>query len=116
MGTIRFSCFLRRRELSLYALSLVSAATLLGGCESSATSPSPIAITNRRIVVLGDSLAVSPSMAEAFPTQLQARIDRAGLNWRITNASVSGDTTADALRRLPPLLTDDVDVLVVALG
>jgi acyl-CoA thioesterase-1 len=66
--------------------------------------------------VLGDSLAVSPSMAEGFPAQLQPRIDRAGLGWRITNASVTGDTTADGLRRLPPLLTSDAGVLIVALG
>jgi acyl-CoA thioesterase-1 len=89
---------------------------LVVACDSSAPAvPSPVSPV-RRVVVLGDSLAVSPSIAESFPAQLQARIDRAGLRWTITNAGVSGDTTADALRRLPPLLTGDVGVLVVALG
>jgi acyl-CoA thioesterase-1 len=70
----------------------------------------------RRIVVLGDSLAVSPSVDQSFPSQLQMRIVRQGLRWTVTNAAVSGDTTAEGLRRVEPLLASDVGVLVLELG
>src|SRR5262249_57739516 len=67
-------------------------------------------------VGVGDSLAVSPSIPESFPTGLQARVDAQRLRWTIVNAGVSGDTTADGLRRLDPLLASDVAILVVELG
>jgi acyl-CoA thioesterase-1 len=69
-----------------------------------------------RILVLGDSLAVSPTASEGFPAELQRRIDAAGLPWTVTNAGVRGDTTSGGLRRAEMLLTDDVRVLVLALG
>jgi acyl-CoA thioesterase-1 len=99
-------------------LAFVAAVTL-AGCGSNAartlpTSPDPTAI--RRVVVLGDSLSVSPSIAESFPANLQKRIEVRRLPWTVTNAGVYGDTSAEALLRLDPLLTNDLGVLVVALG
>lgn len=69
-----------------------------------------------RVLVLGDSLAVSPNLAESFPTVLQARISDLGLNWTMTNAGRAGDTTAGALARVDALLGSDVGVLVLELG
>jgi acyl-CoA thioesterase-1 len=68
------------------------------------------------VVVLGDSLAVTPTMAESFPAVIQGRMTGAGLPWTVINAGTYGDTTADALRRYEPLLQDDVGVLVLELG
>jgi acyl-CoA thioesterase-1 len=115
MAAVRLRCPPRRHILRWHVASLL-AAVLVAGCASSPNNPSPLGTTINRVVVLGDSLAVYPSATESFPAQLQVRIDRAGLPWKVKNAGVSGDTTADALRRLPPLLTSDVGVLVVALG
>jgi acyl-CoA thioesterase I len=70
----------------------------------------------RRVVVLGDSLAVSPSRAQAFPAQLQVMVERAGLPWAVLNAGISGDTTAGGVQRVEALLAPDVGVLVLALG
>jgi acyl-CoA thioesterase-1 len=70
----------------------------------------------QRLVVLGDSLAVSPSTAQSFPAQLQRMVQDAELPWVVVNAGVSGDTTTGGVRRVEPLLGPDVDVLVVALG
>ena len=70
----------------------------------------------RRVVVLGDSLAVSPSADESFPSELQARITRRGLPWTVANAGISGDTTSGGIGRLEPLLGSDVGVLVLELG
>jgi acyl-CoA thioesterase-1 len=111
---------LQRRASSRTALVLTFAAAIaLSACGSDAgrtlpTSPDPAAI--RRVVVLGDSLSVSPSLAENFPAYLERRIEDRRLPWTVTNAGVFGDTTGDALHRLDPLLTNDLGVLVVALG
>lgn len=66
--------------------------------------------------MLGDSLAVSPSRNEAFPTELQKRLDAAGGGWTVKNAGVSGDTTTGGLRRFEGALTGDTRVLVLELG
>jgi acyl-CoA thioesterase-1 len=66
--------------------------------------------------VLGDSLAVSPSRDRAFPSELQARVDRANLRWTIRNESANGRTTSDGVQRLGDALEGEVGVLVVALG
>jgi acyl-CoA thioesterase-1 len=99
-------------------LALAAALLLAAACDStsSAPGPSPSPVVLRRVVVLGDSLAVSPSVEQGFPSGLQTRIARQGLPWIVTNAGVSGDTTADGLRRVEPLLESDVGVLVAELG
>jgi acyl-CoA thioesterase-1 len=70
----------------------------------------------RQIVVLGDSLAVSPSRAQSFPAVLQARLDELKLPWTIVNAGMGGDTASGGLRRVDALLGADVGVLILALG
>ncbi len=75
--------------------------------------------TNRlSLVVLGDSLAAGYGVdpAEAYPGVLQRQIDGAGLNYRVVNAGVSGDTSAGALRRIDWLLRRPVDVLLIEIG
>jgi acyl-CoA thioesterase-1 len=100
------------------AYSLLAAVVVTGcGSESSPVSPSPGAgAAPRGIVVLGDSLAVSPSRTDAFPAVLQAKLDAAHPGWTVINQSVSGDTTADGLRRLDPALTSGTAILVLELG
>jgi acyl-CoA thioesterase-1 len=98
------------------ALTALVAAALSGACGAQATSPSPSDPSARRIVVLGDSLSVTPTRAESFPAVLQTRIKDRGLNWVVTNAGISGDTTAGGLRRVDALLGNDVGVIVLELG
>lgn len=69
-----------------------------------------------RIVVLGDSLAVSPSRAEGFPAQLQTRLRKSGAEWTVTNAGISGDVTAGGLRRFDAALAQDTRILILELG
>ncbi|MGE3707220.1 MAG: arylesterase [Vicinamibacterales bacterium] len=71
-----------------------------------------------RVVVLGDSLTAGLGLepAEAYPTLLQQKLDAAGLDYRVVNAGVSGDTSAGGLSRLDLALEGDVRVLIVALG
>ena len=71
-----------------------------------------------RIVVLGDSLASGRGIGvdKAFPAILQEKLDDAGLDYEMVNASVSGDTSTGALRRYERALEGNVRVLVVELG
>ncbi|MGB5831540.1 MAG: arylesterase [Thiohalocapsa sp.] len=67
------------------------------------------------LLVLGDSLSAGYGipLEEGWVALLQARIDSAGLPHRVVNASVSGDTTAGGLSRLPQLLDDHRPALLI---
>jgi len=70
------------------------------------------------VAVLGDSITAGfglPS-SESMPVQLQAELRRLGLDARVRNAGVSGDTTSGALRRVDFSVKADTSVCVVALG
>ncbi len=81
------------------------------------TSP---AVPPRTILFFGDSLSAGYGLDnaadEAFPALIQRKITDAGLNYRVVNAGLSGDTTAGGLRRIDWLLQRPVDVLVLELG
>ena len=102
------------RRLSTWAI----AAVLCTACGASPASPSPSSATTppKRAAVLGDSLAVSPTLEQSFPARLQARVDAQGLRWTVVNAGVFGDTTADGLRREADVLASDLSVLILELG
>jgi acyl-CoA thioesterase-1 len=89
-------------------------ATLLVACDAPSLNPPR---QSGRILVLGDSLSVSPSDTDNFPAILEARLRQSGLGWRVTNAGVRGDTTSGGLRRIDGLLAANrPDILVLALG
>jgi acyl-CoA thioesterase-1 len=89
---------------------------LFGGvsCESVVMPTDPPSAP--RVVVLGDSLAVSPSRAESFPAVLQEFFHERALAVTVENASAAGDTTEDGVQRLDGAFAGNVDVLVLALG
>jgi acyl-CoA thioesterase-1 len=78
----------------------------------------PLPTLAPRIVVLGDSLTAGLGIPreEAYPAILQKKLKDAGHDLEVVNAGVSGDTTADGLRRLGWALEGNVRLLVVALG
>ncbi len=59
------------------------------------------------ILAIGDSLIAGYGLAAAdsFPAQLQSSLEPRSPGVSVMNAGVSGDTTADVLRRLPRLLS-----------
>lgn len=85
---------------------------------SLASDASAAQLNRKSVVVLGDSLAAGYGLdpSEAFPALLQKKIADAGLNLRVVNAGVSGDTSAGGLRRIDWLLKRPIDVLVLELG
>ena len=72
----------------------------------------------RTIVFLGDSLSAGYGLlpSQAFPALIQQKVDKLGWNYKVTNAGVSGDTSAGGLRRIDWLLEQKIDVLVLELG
>ena len=88
------------------------------GVQAQAPDNQPTPALPRTIVVLGDSLAAGFGLepSQAFPALLQQKIDAVGWNYKVVNAGVSGDTTADGLTRIDWLLKRKLDVLIVELG
>lgn len=82
-----------------------------------AARPAPAA-ARPRVVFLGDSLTagLGLSQAQAYPSLIAERLDRAGLGLEVVNAGISGDTSAGGRRRLGWALDGDVRVLVLGLG
>jgi acyl-CoA thioesterase I len=70
------------------------------------------------IVFLGDSLTAGYGVGKerAYPALIAQKIREANLPYDVVNAGVSGDTSADGLRRLDWLLQRKIDLLVIALG
>jgi acyl-CoA thioesterase-1 len=69
--------------------------------------------------VLGDSLSAAYGLDtdEGWVSLLQRRLEGQGSSYQVVNASISGETTAGGLSRLPGLLeTHRPQVLVIALG
>ncbi len=89
--------------------SAIAAAALFAACLPAAAA--------RTALVFGDSLSAAYGLAadQGWVHLLGERAKR--LDWRIVNASVSGETTAGGLRRLPEdLKRHKPDLVVIALG
>jgi acyl-CoA thioesterase-1 len=78
----------------------------------------PAASTAPRIVALGDSLTAGLGVPreQAYPAVLQRKVTESGRPLEVINAGVSGDTTADGLRRTNWALEGDVRLVILALG
>ncbi len=83
-----------------------------------AAAPEPAAEERPVELFLGTSLTAGYGLPaeEAFPALVQHRIDAEGLDYRVVNAGVSGDTSAGGLRRIEWLLQLPIAVLVLELG
>lgn len=77
-----------------------------------------IAVTQVRILVLGDSLASGYGLPadQAFPVRLEAALRKRGHKVRLINAGVAGDTTAGGRARLDWALAERPDFAIVELG
>ena len=69
---------------------------------ASAAPDLPMAGEEVRIVALGDSLFAGYGLepGRSYPARIEAALRAGGINARITNAGVSGDTTAGGLQRV----------------
>jgi acyl-CoA thioesterase-1 len=92
-------------------LAAVSCASPAAPTNNSTTPAEPFTI-----VVLGDSLSVSPSLDESFPAVLQSKVAAIAPGSTVINAGVAGDTTLRGLRRFDAAIQSHPDVLVLELG
>jgi len=105
-------------------LALGSLLAACSGGDRPATEPPakniPAEVDLRRTVLfVGTSLTAGLGLdpSDAYPMQLQLKVDSAGLPFRIINAGVSGETSAGARRRIDWLLSQGpVAVLVIETG
>ena len=73
----------------------------------------------QKLLVLGDSLSAAFSIDrnEGWVQLLQQRLTDKGYNYKIVNASISGDTTQSGVSRLPLALNKhNPAIVIVALG
>jgi len=74
--------------------------------------------TRPLIVAFGDSLTAGLGVDEAdnYPAKLQKKLDAAGYKYRVINAGVSGDTSAQGLNRLSAILALHAKIVILELG
>jgi acyl-CoA thioesterase-1 len=72
----------------------------------------------KAILVFGNSLSDGFMLkrSQAYPALLAKKLQAAGLNFEVINASASGGTTGGGLERLPPHLKHRIDILILELG
>ena len=85
------------------------------------TETAPVTGPERRILAFGDSLFAGYGLGEgeSYPAQLEAALRGQGINARVTNAGVSGDTSAAARQRLEFVLDglgEAPDLAIVEFG
>lgn len=118
--------------MKLYVPALAGA-LLLAACGKSEPPPTPpsesaeappeIPVMGRemRILALGDSLFAGYGLKsdQSYPARLEAALRARGINARVANAGVSGNTTADGLARLAFTLDNQKpppDLALIELG
>lgn len=122
--------------MKVYASAASMALLLLAGCGSADDTQAPAASAAQadapppdvpvmgrevRVLALGDSLFAGYGLkpGESYPARLEAALRARGINARIANAGVSGDTTAGGLQRLAFTLNSQQqapELVVISLG
>lgn len=74
--------------------------------------------TRRVLVAFGNSLTAGfgAEPGKGYPDYLQRDIDKKGYPWRVVNEGVSGDTTTDGLARVPEVIAQKPDIVILELG
>lgn len=117
---------------SLYLfLSIIIASLILASCNPSAKTDESekhsgkenldtIGQKGKKIIVFfGNSLTAGYGLddpSQAFTALIQKRIDSLGLEYKVVNAGVSGETTAGGKSRIDWLLKQPLDIFVLELG
>ena len=99
----------------LFCLRIMPAAAQDSGLQNT-----PDALTGaEKILVLGDSLSAEYGLprGSGWVTLVTQRLEELDKAYQIRNASISGDTTGNGLRRLPAILEEfPADIVILQLG
>lgn len=78
----------------------------------------PLARAQKTIACFGDSLTAGygAPAGHSYPDYLRQLLDSRGYHYRVLNMGISGDTTKDAVNRLPNVLAAHPAITVVELG
>jgi acyl-CoA thioesterase-1 len=114
------------RRAALLALAVVPLALAPGAARAAepggarpAHQEAPVSLPRPvTLLAVGDSLTAGYGLpaSAALPAVIEALLRQEGLNVRVVNAGVSGDTTAGGLARLPWLLEEPPDCAWLELG
>ena len=105
------------RAVTLWAaVSLVLPAT--SGCRGNDRHAETRTTSVPVVIFFGDSITAGHGLdpAESFPSLIDARLERQGIDARVVNAGVSGDTTTAALERLAGQVVLRPALVLVELG
>ena len=107
MSALNRRAFVRQMAGGVVATSLLAA---IAGCGRKQAARAQLVPAGRTVLALGDSLTygTGASPETAYPTVL-AELS----GWNVVNAGVSGNTSAQALERLPGLLAEHQPKLVI---
>lgn len=96
---------------------------LLAGCDRDqrqepATVPEPEPVYDGTIVAMGDSLTAGLGVApgDSYPALLEKELQAAGLNYRVINAGISGETSSGARSRIDWIINSRPDLVIVETG
>lgn len=81
-------------------------------------SPSFLLAAPLNIVVFGDSLSAGYGLKgdNNWVNLLQKKLNKQGIESKVNNASISGDTTSNGLNRLQNVLASNPDIIIIELG
>ena len=93
-------------------------ASMLTAMTVFAATAAPVEAKTLNIVGFGDSLMASYQLQtdQGFPAQLEQALKARGHHVKITDAGISGDTTAGGLARLDWSVPDGTDGVILELG
>ncbi len=82
------------------------------------TTPKPVENKKKTIVFFGNSLTAAYGLdpSQGFVGLIGERIDSLGLNYKVVNAGLSGETSAGGNSRIDWILRQKIDVFVLELG
>jgi acyl-CoA thioesterase-1 len=110
---------IRLIQLPAFLITMALMATAVAAESAAETSPGSGAVPRPVILVLGDSLSAGygVDLDDTWIALLQARLNQEDYGYRMVNASISGDTTGNGLRRLPRALDlHQPEIVIIELG
>jgi acyl-CoA thioesterase-1 len=113
-----FADFRRRHRWIVFGLIAIAFGGVTLPPISQQMIPPSFANQPKVLMVLGDSLVAGHGLPQgmAFPDILGHMLQNDGIDVRMVNAGVSGDTTAGGLARLDWSLADNPDAAIIVLG